>query len=949
MPSFWSPAIRQYRIAALLLLLAIVLTWTGLLNNFSRLFYDQFIRYSSHPAAEDIVIVAIDQRSLGQLGRWPWPRRLHAELLQKLASFQPKVIALDVIFSEPDTRAPHDDRLLAEAIAESGPVVLPVLLEQASQSALLRETLPLDMFSTAAAGLGHVDTEIDSDGVVRLAFLKAGMGEAGRPILALAMLRASGYHMPDTVLTGERDPYPELADGSVWSRDYRVLVPFSGPPGHFQQVSFVDVLSGQASPSLFKDKYVLVGAIATGLGDTVPTPVSALGQPMPGVEFNAHVLDGLLRERLIERVSMPLEYSINILSALACAVLFTVPGVAWLSLLALLLVGTSLLVSYLGIALWHTWFPPGAALVTILLAFVLFNWQRLERLLRMLFEERLRMQTALTSLVDAVIRCDHSGRVEELNQAAERLSGLSAAQALGRPLEEVLQLRTREEKLPYPVDQLVGAAGQQRPDPLVLTSSKGTDFLVQIAATPLPSMDNRQAGTVLVITDISEAERLANEIIYQQTHNGLTALPNWVLICDGLQDAIARAQSSGRLIVIIHIDIDRFTKVNESLGKKAGDLLLRQLAGRLQSFVYRGKIVGHLGSDEFILVLEDVPDGDSVVPLADAVRGALGQSVKLSGEELHLSFTLGVSIYPQDGQEADTLLLRANTAMHRGKESGRNRTEFFTGSMQAQVERLHNIEQLLHEAVEKNRLLTLYQPLIDAETLQIVGVEALMRLRDEDGEIISPDEFISLAEESGAIISLGHHQLDEACHQLTAWQEQGIESLRLSYNLSPRQLEDPDLVTGIRQILNSSGLAPHWLEFEITENLLLENDALIAPVLEKLRVLGAEFAIDDFGTGYSSMSYLTRFPFHRLKIDKSLVWDLANKPGSRAITSAIISMAHNLKMQVIAEGVEIPAQRETLLSQGCDELQGFLLGRPMSSRQFAEYYKRNKGLASVEG
>lgn len=293
------------------MLVAVVFTQTGLLTGFSRIFYDQFIRYSTQPPAEDIVIVAIDQYSLDQLGRWPWPRRLHADLLDNLAPFKPKVITFDIIFAEPDTVDQLDDDALAQSIAKNRPVVLPIMVEK-PRSAPLRETLPLHKFRVVATGLGHVDTELDSDGIARSAFLKAGLGRPCWPTLALATILASGRNIPDTSLPGERNPHQTDMDSGLWVRDYRVLVPFSGPADHFQQVSFVDVLSGHVSPSTFKDKYVLVGATATGLGDTVPTPVSALNRPLPGVEFNAHVLDGLLRGRLVEHISEPTLLFINI-------------------------------------------------------------------------------------------------------------------------------------------------------------------------------------------------------------------------------------------------------------------------------------------------------------------------------------------------------------------------------------------------------------------------------------------------------------------------------------------------------------------------------------------------------------------------------------------------------------------------------------------------------------
>lgn len=943
------PTLKRSGLAALLLLVAVVLTQTGLLCNIDRLFYDQFIRYSGYPPAKDIVIVAIDQHSLDKLGRWPWPRRLHVELLEKLAPFQPKGIAMDIVFSEPDTSAPLDDDLLAEAIAKNGPVVLPVLLEKASQFSPLRETVPLEKIGTAAAGLGHVDTEIDSDGIARSVFLKAGLGKPRWPSFALAMLQATDGRIPESALPGTRNPSPVVEFGSFWVRDYHVYVPFSGPEGHFQQVSFVDILTDQVPLKFFKKKYILVGATATGLGDTIPTPVSALGRPMSGVEFNANVLDALLRERLIVEMPMPLKLSINILVALICVLPFMVLRARRSLLWGVMLFTVTLLGSYLALSRLHTWFPPATALMIILTGFVLIYRHHLQGLLRSLFEERLRSKTALTSIADAVVRTDKMGRVLEINQAAEKFSSVSSTHALGKPVWEVLQLHTRHDNKPYPLQQCIFEAVQRRPKPLVLTNNQGEKVPVQLVMTPVPTFHEEQQEMIIVITDISEVYRLSKEITYHETHNRLTGLPNSTLISNRLKSTIEQeAQSAERILMVIVFNIDRFSNINQSLGNTAGDLLLQEVANRLKAFQHNGRTVaGHIGGDEFVLILGNVQDRGAMMPLLAAVSKALGNSVTVLDQELALTFAMGVSIFPEDGLEPEILLRKANTAMHRAKDVGQGATQLFTRNMQARVQQNLYIDQLLHQAIDKGFIKTFYQPLVKTDTLQIVGVEALMRLQDEKGDFFNPDEFIPLAEESSMIVELGNYQLMEACNQIVAWQELGISQLRLSYNLSPYQLKDPDLVTTVQQTISASGIPPHLLEFEITEHLLLEHDAVNKQIMEQLRTLGIEFAIDDFGTGYSSMNYLTRFPFRRLKIDMSLIWDLSIKPGSRAITSAITNMVHSLDMVVIAEGVELPSQQEILLSQGCDEVQGFLLGRPMSAEQFYKYYNANNGKAPI--
>lgn len=930
--------VKRYGFAAVLVLFAVLSTQTGLLNSFNRYFYDYCIRFSSQPPADNIIIVSIDQRSLERLGRWPWPRYLHSKLLDRLASFQPKVITFDIIFSEADARASDDDLLLAKSIKKNNPVVLPVIVEKSSNATSLRQTLPLELFSSAAAGLGHVDTELDGDGIARSSFLKAGMNKAKWPTLALATLRATGKSLQDSELPGARNPHPVSTEKGTWVRDYQVLIPFAGPAGHFKQISFVDVFNDVIDPALFKDKYVLVGATATGLGDTVPTPVSALGRPMPGVEYNAHILDALLQERLIEPLSGTIVLLINIVLSLLCAFLFLFIRGKGFSFSVLSLGLGILFFSYSGLMKLHIWFPPGTALFTILLCLFLSNLQRLKELLNTILTERTRAQATLSSICDAVIRCDDSGLIVEINHIAEKLCDVQAEKVMGKPIEEIVKLQTNSGRDDLSIDRLIKENVLYRQEPLILNSKMGKSILVQVAVTLIPKTSINQGGMILVLTDISETERLAGEISYQETHNNLTGLPNSTLISEKLQEALRRADSSGRMVAIVNINIDRFSKINESMGREAGDIFLSTVANRLKTFKDYGTSVGHIGVDEFILILEHVQSRDSIIPMVAKIRDTLGNDISILDKRLLLSFTIGVSMFPDDGKQGDVLLHKANTAMHRGKENGRNQTVQFTDSLQTRAERLLHVEQSIQKAIDLGRIETFFQPLVQADNLQIVGVEALMRLRDSAGEYISPDEFIIPAEESGQIVTLGNFQLYDACFQLAAWQKQMKKPLRLSYNLSPRQLQSPGLVDTIEQILSASGLSPNLLEFGITENLLLENDIKIRPILEQLRELGTTFAIDDFGTGFSSMNYLTRFQFHRLKIDKSLVWGLTNKPGSRAITSSIINMVHNLDMRAIAEGVELPSQREILLSQECDEVQGFLVDRPMASKELEKRY-----------
>ncbi|MEN8191141.1 MAG: EAL domain-containing protein, partial [Thermodesulfobacteriota bacterium] len=668
-----------------------------------------------------------------------------------------------------------------------------------------------------------------------------------------------------------------------------------------------------------------------------------------GVEFNANVVNGLLNNQLIVQISAGVGLTINIMATCLFVLPFVFFSTRSSALSGGLLLISVVLFSYLALVRLHIWFPPGPALLTILVGYIVIYQHYLRRLLRSLFKERQRSRTTLTSIEDGVIRTDYRGHIVAVNDAVQRFCTVPTTQATGRLIWEVVQLHTRHDYKPYPFKSCIEEAVPRRPKPLLLTSSEGEKILVQLAITPVPASRAELREMIVVISDISEAHQLSKQILYHETHNQLSGLPNVTLVHENLRKAIKHElqTTSESLMAIIDIEIDRFPSFRESLGNTASDLLLQEVAKQLRTFQHSGEtVVGHIGGNEFILVLGNVPDRGHIMDLLTSVRDVLGESVASLNETISLTYTMGVSLFPEDSLEPEVLLRQANTALHRAKETGRGKTQLFTQNMQARAQRLFEVENLLQGAIENQHLITLYQPLVKTDTLQIVGVEALMRLRDEDGEYFSPDEFIPVAEESGLLIKLGYYQLRQACEQLVAWNNLAVSPLRLSFNLSPYQLKAADLIPTVKETLSSSGFDPNFLEFEITENLFLEEDSGSRQIMEQLRALGTELAIDDFGTGYSSMNYLTRFPFSRVKIDKSLVRDLAVKAGSSAITSAIINLVHSLNMLVIAEGVEQPFQHETLLSQGCDELQGFSFGYPMTAEEFSSYYKDCNGIAS---
>ncbi|WP_456407260.1 EAL domain-containing protein [Thiolapillus sp.] len=924
-----------------LLILAMLLTWRGWLSGLDNTIYDGFLRHMETPVSDRVIIVAIDAKSLSVLGRWPFPRSYHADLLRHISAGNPAVIALDINFAEPDLQRPEDDERLVQAVQDSGKVVLPVVLEQFGAALEQSESLPIPALHQVAAALGHVDTELDADGIARSAFLKAGLERPRWPALSLAMAQVAGDWPAGKPLpkSGETPVYTETA-ANVWRRHHQVLIPF--PAGEsIAEVSYVDAMKAEVPASRFRDKYVLVGATATGLGDTIPTPISAQGRPVAGVEFNAYVLNALLQDRLIAPVSRNLQYIFNAVLIVLMVLLYRPRGwsyVYWIiALFVVVLVADYLLLSVAGY-----WYPPAAMLLSIVLFFLIANAHKLKKLLQVLFEERQLSQTALTAIGEAVVHLDEKGRIRKLNPVAEKLSGLTAENARGKPADEVFPLVFLNNGRRFSLMKYLQREQPLYDHMLALKNKQNEQYQVHLALSTVPGLDGNKQTTVMVLTDVSKEHALAGAIAHRETHNILTDLPNQDLIVKDLELALRRAALNSRQVAVVYFDIDDFSKINEVRGIDLGNQLLQAVAYKLHGLLGGRVEIGHIGGDEFLLILEQQKIDRPIKEMVDLVFTLFARPLHVEDQEMRISVTLGVSVYPDHGDNPELLIGRASTAMHRGKEQGGGQIAYYVPGMQDQANRILEIESLLHRALETDHFEIFYQPIVQASSLQIVGVEVLARLRDVNGKYVRPDEFIPVAERMGLIAEMGFQQLYKACVQLEQWRKSGFV-LRLSYNCSPRQMDTPDLLERIERILKMTGFDPASLDFEITENLLLTNDQRMEAMLSRIRAMGIGITIDDFGTGYSAMNYLTRFHFNRLKIDKSFVSNLSTRSGSRAITSAIVNMAHDLDMQVVAEGVETAEQYELMLSQGCDEMQGYYLGRPMSAEKLQAYLVAHAG------
>jgi diguanylate cyclase (GGDEF)-like protein/PAS domain S-box-containing protein len=442
-----------------------------------------------------------------------------------------------------------------------------------------------------------------------------------------------------------------------------------------------------------------------------------------------------------------------------------------------------------------------------------------------------------------------------------------------------------------------------------------------------------EGGIVAIVRDISERKLAEERMLHLAHHDTLTGLPNRSLIADRLELSIAQAQRNGGAVLVAFIDLDGFKLVNDCLGHNAGDELLKVVAGRMGGCLRAGDTVGRFGGDEFVLLLSEAGLVADAAPVLERVREAVLQSISLCGQEVQVSCSIGVAVYPNDGGDAETLLMHADAAMYRAKDMGKNNCQFYTGEMNAHIEQKLALLEGLRGALDDNQFRLVYQPKVDLRSGRVFGVEALVRWEHPEHGVIGPDRFIPLAEESGMIVALGEWVLRTACAQNRAWQDAGLAPLCISVNVSPRQFEEQQLVPRVARALADSGLAAEWLELEVTEGVIMRDLQGAVAKMAELRAMGVSLSIDDFGTGYSSLSALKSFPISTLKIDKSFVRDLGRSEGDEAIASSIIGLAHRLKLRVIAEGVETEQQRSFLRENGCDEMQGYLFSRPLPPEQ----------------
>ncbi len=555
-----------------------------------------------------------------------------------------------------------------------------------------------------------------------------------------------------------------------------------------------------------------------------------------------------------------------------------------------------------------------------------------------LFEEKERAQVTLNSIGDAVLTTDLSGNVTYMNLVAEAMTGWSREDAQGRPLAEVFRIidGTTRNTAPNPA-QL--AIGENRTVGLakdcVLIRRDGLESSIEDSAAPIHNRNGLVIGAVIVFHDVSQSRAMALKMAHLAQHDFLTGLPNRVLLTERLSQAIGLANRHRKQVGLLFLDLDYFKHINDSLGHAIGDQLLQSVSDRLAACIRATDTVCRQGGDEFVILLAELEQPQDAAHVAETLLATFAAPHQIGGHELHVTLSIGISIYPDDGVSVDAIMRNADTAMFHAKASGRNKYQFFKADMNIRAVRRLAVEINLRRALKQSEFLLHYQPKIDLASGAMVGAEALIRWRDPALGLVYPGRFVPIAEECGLIVPIGRWVLREACRQVRAWLDAGLSAVPVAVNISSVEFRHKDFLEGVALILKEAGLAPRYLELELTESILMQDAGASASVLEALKAMGVRLAIDDFGTGYSSLSYLKRFPIDTLKIDQSFVRDIATASDNGAIVSAVIGMGKSLKQRVVAEGVETDTQLAFLRARQCDEGQGYLFSHPLPAEDFA--------------
>ncbi len=870
-------------------------------------------------ATDNIVLVEIDTKSLKEWNRWPWPRSLHAFLIERLSEAGVRDIVFDLIFSSPLTE--EGDLRLEQALAASeGKVALAALREiERGRGSGPRAvaTVPLERFRRHAE-LVSINVHPEADGLVRR-MATAYPTEEGDMATMSAHLTGQGH----------------FGFTEFWI-DYGI------PAETIPRISYADVLAGRFDPAHLAGKRVLVGATALELNDRLQVPIMRVVES-PVLQILASQTLG--RGALQRLAEFPvLAATLIVILALGHRFdgwswkrgLVVVAGVSGCAFLTTLLIQDQarILVDTLPL-MFGLAFSYAAAMIGCL------DQQSLRLMLQSMDIRRrdAMMRNVVENSFDGIITMNARGHIQLINPAVERLFGYGADEMVGRSVNMLLAGDSSPEA---EQDNFRLLKTIKDPREMEGQHKSGRKFPMEIAVSVMETDGYRHFTAI--VRNISERKK-QEALRHQALHDALTDLPNRTLLYDRVAHGIRTAKRESRSLALLLLDLDRFKEINDTLGHHVGDLMLQEVAARLRQQVRESDTVARLGGDEFAILLSQVKDLDTVRQLSEKILKALAEPFDRQGLTLEVSASIGIAMFPDHARQAAELIQRADVAMYAAKHA-------MSGHAVYDAEKDHNsvrhltLSGELRRAIETGQLAVHYQPKIDLARNRICGVEALVRWHHPEHGFMPPDEFIPVAENTGMIGPLTLWVLHDALAHCRQWHGQGLE-IGVAVNLSARQLQDHNLPRIICRMIAQAGVAARYLTLEVTESAIMADPAHAMQVIMGVHTQGVKLAIDDFGTGYSSLAYLRDLPADELKIDKSFVGDMTENDNNRKIVQSTINLAHNLGLKVVAEGVESEAASQTLAAMGCDVGQGYHFSHPLAPKEFELWLAKSPWSANI--
>jgi diguanylate cyclase (GGDEF)-like protein/PAS domain S-box-containing protein len=902
---------RPHLLVAIVLAIVLACGWQNGLRN---ALIDMRFRWLLQQPSGDIVVVAIDAPSIEKVGVWPWPRRLHAGLLDQLGRAGVSDVVFDVDFSSPSD--PASDRAFVEALRESGGSVVLPSFKQPGLDGVTHLNRPLKPFGENAWS-AVVNVAIEPDGLVR----RYPFGQT----LAGEFLPSMG-----AVLAGKYD-----AKGGDF------LIDFGIRSASIPKVSYIDVLNGdEATLAQLKDKKVIIGGTALELGDRFSVPNGGI---LAGPVLQAIAAESIIRHRTLHFTSAGVTLiglsMLAFLMAIARRHLSAGRRVAALAVTAVVVEALAYVLQaafplVLDTSLFHV------AIAVYIVAIALDEID-VRDLLGRVAENR--FHRIAMSLGDGLICTDSDFRVTVWNPGAAAIFGYRPDEIIGQPFDTVCAGDKRASVPAFSIrDATELAAGT------VLEFEgrhrNGAVFPVEASFSHWQGADGLQYGAIL--RDISVRKREAERIRYLAEHDSLTGLVNRATLQTRLAAMISGAESAGNGVAVVVVGLDRFHQINDMLGHATGDQVLRAVADRLQR-VDTGGIVARLSGDEFAVAIACRANVDAAGPLADRIERAFSIPILAGASQHRLKLSIGAADFPIGGRSADELLSNAHLAFCRAKTARRGGHVVFERSIRHEIEARVTLEAELAQAAEHGEFELFYQPQVHLSDGALIGAEALIRWRHPVRGLVSPAEFMPVVNSSPISERIAAWVMETACRQGRAWEQAG-HSLRIGVNLSPSQLHSGDLAASVEAVLARTGLTPSLLELEVTEDIVLLDEERVLDTFMRIQQLGARMVFDDFGTGFASLSYLKKFPLDGLKIDRSFVLNLIADSDDAAIVGSTVSLSRQLGLSVIAEGIENSATADLLARMGCEEGQGYFFGKPMPADDFERRYLLNRKQPEME-